>query len=67
MRTFLEGLKGYLRNIEAKRDFLRKLRKEFAVKSFRVEEGLRRLTHSNLNESQVNIVKGLFKHWKEVE
>lgn len=36
VRVFLEKLKGYLWNIENKRDFLRNLRKEFAAKSFKV-------------------------------
>ena len=56
-----------LKNMETKRDYLRKLKKLFIVNSFKLEQTLKKFSKSDLKESERNLFKILQIYWKEVE
>ena len=67
IKNFIEKNRTFIHNIEIKREFLGKLRKEFVVEACKAEENIKNLFNSKPTEKQRNILSNLDKNWKKID
>ena len=67
IKNFIEKNRTFIHNIEIKREFLGKLRKEFVVEACKAEENIKALFNSKLTDKQRNNISNLEKCWKNIE